>query len=66
MTDLALDLLILMYAVQILPVTAVLLTVGMPVGNILPVPALFLRVPTLSLPVPALFLKERECIFVFE
>ena len=56
MTGLLLDRLILIYAVQILPVTAVLLPVGMPAGDNLPVLAIFLPVPALFLPVSELFL----------
>ena len=72
MTGLLLDRLVLIYVVQLSPVTAVLSPVSVS-GEILPVlvlllpvSALFLPVSELFLPVPAIFLGKRECIFVFE
>ena len=57
MTDLVLDRLGLIYTVQLLMLSAVLLPVNVPVGSILPVTALFLPVLAPALPVSALILK---------
>ena len=59
MTVLVLGRLGLIYAVEILSVSAILLSVGMPVDDIL-------SEPTHFLPVTTFFLKEGRCIFILE
>ena len=58
-TGLVIDRLVLIYAIQVLSVTDVLLLVDGLVRDMLPVPAVFL-------PVPVFFLKKRKCIFIIK